>query len=243
MSLEILISGASGTVGRALIELIERDDHYRLAGLASSQQFFEPDTEADVIIDFSHPDLLEHTLAYAVRRSIPLISGTTGLNDALRQKLDDASDVIPVCRAANFSRGVTVLSHLAAQAARMLGPTFDIEISEIHHRRKLDAPSGTALALGQVVAEARGLVHGDNAVFDRSSRRTARDHLEIGYQSTRGGDVVGEHTVYFLADGERLELTHRATDRMIFARGALQAATQIIDCEPGTIEFADLLLR
>lgn len=243
MSLEILVSGASGTVGQTLIELIESDDHYRLAGLATRQQFFEPDIDADVLIDFSHPDFLDQVLNYAVRRHLPMVIGTTGLSDKSMQQIHQASHHIAICQAANFSRGVTVLSHLVARATNMLGPAFDVEISEIHHRRKLDAPSGTALTLGQAVAEARELEHDDHAVFDRSDRRLARDRQEIGYQATRGGDVVGEHTVYFLADGERIELTHRATDRMIFARGALHAAARIIDCEPGMIEFTDLLLQ
>jgi 4-hydroxy-tetrahydrodipicolinate reductase len=243
MSHEILISGASGTVGQALIELIEIDNHFRVAGLATREKFFEPDVDADVIIDFSHPGFLGRVLAYALRRGLPLIIGTTDLSDGQLESIRQASQRIAICHAANFSRGVTVLSHLVAQASRMLGPSFDIEISEMHHRRKLDAPSGTALALGHAAARSRGLVHADNAVFDRTERRVARDSQEIGYQVARGGDVVGEHTVYFMSDGERVELTHRATNRMVFARGALQAAARIIDQPPGMIEFADLLIE
>ncbi len=242
MSLEILISGANGTIGRALVQLIDEDDHYRVADRATRQKFFEPDIDADVIIDFSNPDFLDRILAYAVRRHLPLVIGTTGLNQQQSESIRQASQRIAICHAANFSRGVTVLSHLADQAARMLGSGFDVEIGEMHHRRKLDAPSGTALALGKVIAGARGAEHDDRAVFDRSQRRHAREHAEIGYQAVRGGDVVGEHTVFFLADGERVELTHRATDRRIFARGALQAAARIIDRPPGLVEFADLLL-
>ena len=243
MSLEILISGAGGTVGRALLELIEHDDHFRVAGVATRERFFEPDIDADVIIDFSHPRFLDQVVAYAVRRQLPLVTGTTGLAEDQLDHLRQAGERIAVCHAANFSRGVTVLQHLVERAAGMLGSGFDVEISEIHHRRKLDAPSGTALSLGRVVAQARGLEVEGHAVFDRSDRRAARDSREIGYQVTRGGDVVGEHTVYFLADGERLELTHRATDRRIFARGALQAASSIINRPAGMVDFADLLLQ
>ncbi len=242
MSLQILLSGASGAVGRVIGEVIEADSHFLLAGLASREQFFEPDSEADVIIDFSHPELLARVIPYAVRRRLPLVTGTTGVNPALERKLVDAAEHIPVCYAANFSLGVNLLVRLARQAAHTLDKGFDIEILETHHRRKLDAPSGTAKWLGQAVASARGLDFDGSAVHDRSSRREPRSRDEIGYQAIRGGDVAGEHTVYFLADGERLELTHRSTDRQVFARGALAAATRITEQRAGMVDFADLVL-
>lgn len=242
MSLQILLSGATGAVGGAILELIDSDDHYLLAGKASRLQFFEPDVEADVIIDFSHPALLDQTLAFAVRRSIPIIVGTTGLDHRLTKQIEQAAERVAVCHAANFSLGVNLLVRLAGNAAGVLGKEYDIEILEAHHRRKLDAPSGTAKWLGQTVSAARGLDFEASATYERSSQRRARNSEEIGYQCMRGGDVAGEHTVYFLADGERLELTHRATDRRVFARGALAAARCIVDERPGMIDFADLVL-
>ncbi len=242
MSLQILLSGASGVTGRALADLIGADEHLLLAGTASRRAFFEPDVEADVVIDFSHPELLDRTLSFALRRRLPLVIGTTGLDDQRLTAIRDASREIPICAAANFSVGVQVLLDLAARAAGLLGPAFDIEVLDLHHRRKIDAPSGTALALGSVLARARGLDASSSAVSDRSRHRIPRSAGEIGYQALRGGDVAGEHTVYFLADGERIELTHRAGDRRIFARGALLAAQGLVGRPAGLIEFSELIL-
>ncbi|RFF28994.1 MULTISPECIES: 4-hydroxy-tetrahydrodipicolinate reductase [unclassified Wenzhouxiangella] len=243
MSLQVLVSGASGAVGRAIIEVIESDDRFVLAGEATSQQFFEPDVQADVIVDFSHPDLLERVAHFAARRRIPLVTGTTALGEPLQHELREIAEHIAICQAANFSVGVNLLVRLARQSAQALGEDFDIEILEAHHRRKLDAPSGTALWLGETVARARGQELSDRAVHDRSQRRQARPAGEIGFQAIRGGDVAGEHTVYFLAEGERLELTHRSSDRRVFARGALLAASRIIDRPAGLLDFSELVLE
>lgn len=242
MTIQVLLSGATGTLGRVIAECIDRDDHFRLAGAASSSQFFAPDAEADVIVDFSHPALLCQVAAFAQRRRLPLVIGTTGLPDDLTAQLEQASRDIPICQAANFSLGVNLMLRLVGEAAAILGEDFDIEICEMHHGRKLDAPSGTALALGESVTRARNLDASDSAVFDRSRHRIPRSPAEVGYQSIRGGDVAGEHTVFFLGQGERLELTHRATERAIFARGALLAARHLIDQPPGMVEFIDLVL-
>src|SRR5699024_9548454 len=149
MSLRILISGATGAVGRIVTEAIESDDHLAVAGTATRRKFFGPDVEADVIVDFSHPDLLERAVHFAAERQIPLVTGTTGMGKSLQREIHAASERIAICQAANFSVGVNLLARLAAQAARALGNDFDIEILEAHHRRKLDAPSGTALWLGE----------------------------------------------------------------------------------------------
>lgn len=242
MSIELLLSGATGTVGQVLAECIEGDKHFRLAGTASRQRFFEPDVSADVIVDFSHPSFLKQVVAFAHRRRLPLVIGTTDLPDGLEAEIHEASRDIAICQAANFSLGVNLLIRLAGEAAAALGDDFDIEVCEMHHRRKLDAPSGTALALGGALARARNLDRKESAVFDRSADRVPRTPAEIGYQSIRGGDVAGEHTVFFLGHGERLELTHRATDRAIFARGAMLAAQRLIEQPPGRIEFIDLVL-
>jgi 4-hydroxy-tetrahydrodipicolinate reductase len=242
MSLQVLISGASGAVGRTIIDVIEEDAHYIVVGEATSRRFFEPDVDADVIIDFSHPDLLDQVVHFAARRKIPMVSGTTAVGESLQSRIREAAHEVPICQAANFSIGVNLLARMAGEAAAALGEEFDVEILETHHRRKLDAPSGTALWLGEAVAEARGQSLSDLAVYDRSQRRAARPRGEIGFSVLRGGDVAGEHTVYFLADGERVELSHRATDRRVFARGALLAARRIVGQPPGLIDFADLVL-
>jgi len=242
MSVHILLSGSTGTVGRELVDCINEDDDFHLSGTASRELFFEPDIDADVIVDFSHPSLLRQVVAYASQRRLPLVIGTTGIPDDLNAEILQASEHIAVCQAANFSLGLNLMIRLASEAAGTLGERFDIEICEAHHRRKLDAPSGTALLLGEFLARARGLDADDSAAFDRSRQRIARSADEIGYQSIRGGDGAGEHTVLFLGDGERLEITHRATDRAIFARGALMAAQRLIDHPPGMIDFMDLVL-
>lgn len=243
MSLQILLSGATGAVGRSIIEVIESDDHFALAGEADSRQFFEPDVQANVIVDFSHPDLLERVAHFAARRRIPLVTGTTAVGERVERELHQTAEHVAVCRAANFSIGVNLLVRLAGESARSLGEDFDIEILEAHHRRKLDAPSGTALWLGEAVAAARGHNLAESAVYDRSQRRRARPTGEIGFQAIRGGDVAGEHSVFFLADGERLELTHRSSDRRVFARGALLAARRIIDRPAGLMDFSELVLE
>mgnify|MGYP006299433533 CR=1 FL=1 len=215
---------------------------YEVVGTAGRDSFFSPDLQADVLIDFSHPDLTVKCLEYASEAGLPVVIGTTGLDDRCHSLIEEVSGKVPVCVAANFSIGVTVMMSLVAQAASALPEEFDIEISEAHHRRKLDAPSGTALVLGDMVADARGRTLADSAIFDRSDRRQARSPGEIGFQVTRGGDVVGEHTVKFLGEGERLSITHAATDRTIFARGALLAAEKLYGRGAGRVEFAQLLL-
>ena len=239
--LRVLVSGASGVIGRHVIALIEADPELTLAGQADQDRFFEPSVQADVLIDFSHPALTLKSLDLACALGIPAVIGTTGLDAACRARLDSAAAEIPLCVAANFSVGVTVMLELARRAASALDPSFDMEISEIHHRRKLDAPSGTALALGEALAAGRGQRLADVQVHDRSARRVARPSTEIGIQSLRGGDVAGEHTVFFLGDGERLEISHRATDRSIFARGALLAAGKLVGQPAGRVAFADIL--
>ncbi len=240
--MRILLSGSSGVIGRHLVEMISADETLTLAGTADQHGFFDPSTNADAMIDFSHPDLTRRSLEFSAERGIPAVIGTTGLDNPCLEAIDQAAARIPVCVAANFSLGVNLLLALAGRAAAALGPEYEVEISEIHHRRKIDAPSGTALALGRTVAEARGLSLEKVRSDERSQRRVRRPTDEIGFQAVRGGDVAGEHTVYFLADGERLELTHRATDRSIFARGALLAAKKLRGRAPGRVDFASLLI-
>jgi 4-hydroxy-tetrahydrodipicolinate reductase len=179
---------------------------------------------ASVAIDFSSGlCAAEHARACAAAR-VPILIGTTGLDADGRGVLQQAARDIAVLIAPNTSIGLGVVAQLVAQAARALGPAYDVEIVEVHHRMKRDAPSGTALLLGETVAAARGESLGEVAAYDRSARNAPRTPGSIGFCSARAGDVVGEHTVIFAGDGERVEIIHRATDRSIFARGALRAA-------------------
>ena len=172
---------------------------------------------------------------------VPLVVGTTGFDAAARAQLERAAHKIAVLLAPNTSLGVAVLSSLVAQAAEALGEGYDVEISEAHHRSKRDAPSGTALSLGEAVANARGRSLNDVAVYDRHATSSPRSAGSIGFSVVRAGDIVGEHTVMFAAAGERVEITHRATDRMTFARGALRAAAWLLGRPPGLYGMQDVL--
>jgi len=238
MTLKILLSGATGKVGREIERLVDEDGAFEVSARACRGEFFPASGSGDAVIDFSRPELCRRSLAFAVEHRLPMVIGTTGIDGGLQRQIDDAGETIPVCQAANFSLGVNLLLELVERAAQGLPPTFEIEISELHHRWKVDAPSGTALMLGRAVAAARKLDHEAVARFDRSG---ARGSAEIGYQSIRGGDVPGEHCVMFLGEDERVELTHRAGDRAIFARGALHAARWLVEQPAGFYSMRDVL--
>jgi 4-hydroxy-tetrahydrodipicolinate reductase len=196
---------------------------------------------ADVVVDFSNPESCLQAAALAVEMNTAFVSGTTGLSPEAVDELHGHSSDIPIIWAANFSVGVNVLERLVELASQAVGDGFDIEVLEAHHRDKVDAPSGTALFLGEAAARGRQLSLDENAVFSRHGQIGPREELEIGIQTLRGGDIVGEHTVYLCADGERLELTHRATDRGIFARGALRAARWLAGRHAGWYSMQDVL--
>jgi len=197
---------------------------------------------ARVVIEFSTPEASLRHAELAAGRGIAHVIGTTGLSDSQASALRQAAEHAPIVWAANTSLGVNLLLGLARQVARALGPdAFDIEILEMHHRHKVDAPSGTALALGRAVAEGRGASLEQTAVRGRDGITGARGSGQIGFAALRGGDCVGDHTVVFAGIGERLELTHRATDRRIYARGALQAARWLAGRPPGLYGMADVL--
>jgi 4-hydroxy-tetrahydrodipicolinate reductase len=179
---------------------------------------------ADVVIDFTLPEALQSHLDACVALQRPLVIGTTGLSAEQQRAIDAAAKSIPVLWAPNMSIGVTLLQQLVEQAARALGPSYDVEVLEMHHRHKVDAPSGTALALGE--AAARGLERdlSAHAIFGREGAEGPRDAQTIGFATLRGGDVIGEHTVFLAGAGERIELGHRATSRETFAHGAIRAA-------------------
>lgn len=195
--------------------------------------------EPEVIIDFSSPEVFGAVLAWCRQAGVALVSGTTGLSEDQHAAMAEAASMIPVLWSANFSPGVAVLKQAAAQAARALSD-WHVEIVEAHHAGKRDAPSGTALALGEAIARERGQALADVTVAGRQGLGQARAASEIGFAAIRAGDIVGEHTVFIAGPGERLELSHRATDRDIFARGALLAARWLAGRAPGLYRFEDV---
>ena len=256
----LAINGASGRMGRALLELLRADQRFALVyavvapGSQDDGQLVAPLTDSllrhahdwaaapaiDVVIDFSSPAALSSALDHCLERGIALVSGTTGVDAALESRLSDAASHIALLRAANFSLGVALLVRLLRDAAAAL-PAWDLEIVEAHHGRKLDAPSGTALALGHAAADARRTSLEKSAVYGREGQTGARNEGDIGFAVVRGGDIVGEHTAMLIGQGERLELIHRAMDRSIFARGALQAAHWLSGRDAGQWQIEDVL--
>lgn len=255
----VVVRGASGRMGQAIIRLLGLQADLALAaalvraGSPASGRPAAPGSdviataaldkavEARVLLDFSIAPAFDEGLVLALERGLAFVSGTTGLSARQQAALDEAARSVPVLWSANFSIGVAVLARLAAEAATLLAE-WDCEIVEAHHRNKKDAPSGTALALGRAIAAARGVEFDAVAQPARDGIADApRDPAAIGFAAIRGGDIVGEHTVLFAGAGERLELRHAATDRDIFARGALAAAARIAALPPGRYEFADLL--
>ena len=196
---------------------------------------------AAVAVDFSSSAAVAaHTEACTAAR-IPILIGVTGVDDASRAVVERAARAIPVLMAPNTSVGVAVVAQLVSMAASRLGPAYDVEIFEAHHRMKRDAPSGTALALGEAVAQARAVSLNEVATYDRAGQNAPRVPGSIGFSSLRAGDIVGEHTVSFAAAGERVEITHRATDRITFARGALRAAEWLLGRPAGLYGMQNVL--
>lgn len=195
----------------------------------------------DVLVDFSLPEATYRVLDEVRSAKIPAVICTTGLGARGKEALEKASLVAPVVFATNTSPGVTVLNHLAALATKLLGPGYDAEVVEMHHRHKVDAPSGTAITLGEAVASARHKSLEEVAVYGRHGAAGPRSVDEIGMMTLRGGEVIGEHTLFLAGAAERLELTHRAQDRSLFARGALRAATWVARQRPGLYNMADVM--
>ncbi len=256
----LAISGASGRMGSALLSLLGNDARFELvhavvapgsahtgqpvfAGDAGSLRYADGWTQApalDVVIDFSGPAGLTLALDHCLAHGMALVSGTTGIDAALEARLASAGSSIAILRAANFSLGVAVLTRLLREAAVAL-PGWDLEIIEAHHGRKQDAPSGTALVLGHAAAAARHTTLEAAAVCSRVGQTGERIEGSIGFAVVRGGDIVGEHTAMLIGQGERLELAHRATDRSIFARGALQAAHWLAGRAPALWQLDDVI--
>lgn len=245
--IKTIVHGASGRMGRAVLEACA--DHEQLEAVAavsrnaSSNRLMtldEVQTEADVLIDFSLPEGLGRALHWCVERSVALVSGTTGLDADDQRGLAAAAERIPLLWSPNMSLGANLLMRLAAEAARQL-PDADIEIVDTHHRYKQDAPSGTALMLGESVAEARGQRLQDQARFERHGRIGARQPGEIGFSVIRAGQVIGDHRVLLSLDGESLELSHSASNRECFAAGAAAAAAWLAGRSPGRYNMQDVL--
>lgn len=235
------VYGSAGRMGRAILDSIEALGA-RLAGGADSLDDPLPVARAaDVLLDFSAPAALEAHLAAARTAGTPIVIGTTGLGAAHHAMIDAAAAEIAVLQTGNTSLGVTLLAALVREAAAKLGAEWDIEILESHHRHKVDAPSGTALMLGEAAAAGRGLTLGEVRVDSRAGLVGARSEGTIGFASLRGGSVIGDHSVIFANEGERIELSHLAQDRSIFAHGAVRAALWIAGRPAGRYRLEDVL--
>ena len=257
--LRVAINGACGRMGGALLGLLQDDARFELVhavvapgsdqdglpvrpgnGTLRYAHGWEAAPPLDVVVDFSSPVALAGALDHCLARGVALVSGTTAIDARLEQRLNDACSRLAILRAPNFSLGVAVLTRLLREAAASL-PDWDLEILEAHHGRKRDAPSGTALALGRAAAAARETSLDTAAVYSREGQTGERPAGSIGFATIRGGDIVGEHTAMLIGQGERLELTHRAMDRSIFARGALHAAHWLVGRGPGRWQLDDVL--
>lgn len=270
MTISIGILGLSGRMGRMLVRQVLDDKETMLAGgtlregsplMAASladiaglpagmavppQAITTISAEkllnaCDVAVDFTRPEISVHHAYVAAATGKPLVIGTTGFSPEQLQMVSDAANHVPIVLSANMSLGVTLLKSLVEIAAQALDPSYDIEVLEMHHRHKIDAPSGTALALGEAAAAGRKIAFKNRAVFDRKGNSGPRRRGDIGFAVLRGGDVVGEHSVMFVADGERIELTHKGTDRRIYATGAIHAAKWLTQQPPGRYSMKDVL--
>lgn len=261
----IAVMGAAGRMGKTLIEAVQQADGVSLTaaidradssligadagelaalgkiGVRLSGSLSEVLDRFDVLIDFTHPSVTLKNLEICRQAGKAMVIGTTGFSVEEKQLLADAGRQIPIVFAANFSVGVNLCLKLLDTAARVLGDEVDIEIIEAHHRHKVDAPSGTALRMGEVVASALGRDLQKVAVYGREGQTGARDRETIGFATVRAGDVVGDHTVLFAADGERVEITHKASSRMTFAKGAVRSAAWLQGRASALYDMQDVL--
>ncbi len=259
----IAIAGAAGRMGRNLVlacaeagdlELTQALEHKDnpllgadaglLAGIDANGVLVSAQADPaafDTLIDFTHPDATTLHVDFCLEHGKNMVIGTTGCDAALERKLAAAGETIGIVYAPNMSVGVNLCLQLLKTAAAVLGDDVDIEVIEAHHRHKVDAPSGTALKMGQVVAETLGRKLDDCAIYGRQGQTGERRRETIGFETIRAGDIVGEHTVLFAADGERVEITHKASSRMTFARGAMRACRWLAPRGSGLFSMADVL--
>lgn len=259
------IVGAAGKMGRMLMESVLNTENVQLGaaiehsesptlgldagtlvgnqalGVTVRDDLTQVVNDFDIVIDFTRPEGTLRSLRACLVLNKALVIGTTGFNDEQKREIEAAAKHIPIVWAANYSVGVTLSLKLLEVAAGVLGDTVDIEIIEAHHRHKVDAPSGTALVMGEVIADTLGRDLSQCAVYGREGHTGARDRQTIGFETIRGGDIVGEHTVLFAAEGERLEITHKASNRMNFANGAVRAAAWVSGQSAGLYDMRDVL--
>jgi 4-hydroxy-tetrahydrodipicolinate reductase len=235
------IIGSEGRMGAALRDAIAEARLAYSGGIDRGGDAAALAAQSDVLVDFSAPDALEATLDASVAAGIAIVIGTTGLTERHHWLIDEAARTIPVLQTGNTSLGVTMLAALVRQAAARLGEDWDIEIVEMHHRHKVDAPSGTALLLGEAAAAARGIDLATSSERGRDGHTGARERGAIGFASLRGGSVAGDHDVIFATEGERITLSHRAESRAIFARGAVRAGLWLTGQAAGRYTMEDVL--
>lgn len=265
MTVKVGVTGAVGRMGKMLVEAVQGNPDAQLAaavvlpdstligadigevvgldkiGVTIVGDLAEVIHDIDVLVDFTAPDATLRNAQLCAASKKGIVIGTTGFDESQKAVLDRHLSNTAACMAANYSTGVNLCFKLLEVAATVMGPDSDIEIYEAHHRHKVDAPSGTALRMGEVVADALGRQLSDVAVYGREGQTGARDKDTIGFATVRGGDVVGDHTVSFLADGERVEITHKASSRMSFARGAIRAAVWLKTATPKVYDMQDVL--
>lgn len=248
---KMIMHGCNGAMGQVITKLASEDNDAEIvAGIDCADNRENPypvftscdvcDVDADVIVDFSVAQAVDGVLAYALKRKMPLVLCTTGLSDKQLEDVKAASSQIPVLRSANMSLGVNTVFKLAAAASKILGEAgYDIEIVEKHHNKKMDAPSGTALAIADAINEA--MDHRYTYKLDRSAERAKREANEIGIQAVRGGTIVGEHEVFYCGQDEVIEIKHTAYSKAIFGKGAIQAARFLKDQKPGMYQMSDVI--
>ena len=263
--IKLVIAGAAGRMGKILLQLASRDKAFKivggleqrghaalgqdlgpligrdLMGVKVTQDATAALRNADILIDFSHFSAIPENLAAAVRTRTACVIGITGIPETILRKIKNASKKIPIVQSPNMSVGVNLLFNLAALAGKALDESYDLEITEVHHRMKKDAPSGTALKLLEILLNARGRDMKKDVVYGRQGETGAREKGKIGVFALRGGDVIGDHTVSFLGDGEKIELVHKASSREAFARGALLASKFLAKKKPGLYHMRNVL--
>ncbi|GAB6113012.1 4-hydroxy-tetrahydrodipicolinate reductase [Desulfomicrobium salsuginis] len=259
MSIPVIIMGAKGRMGSTLVRLATESDDFSVRGVVERAEFSAglellgcpvahdlqdllPSCPGATVIDFTAPEVSLSTARKASKTGNPVVIGTTGLSAEQLAELETLACQTPIFWSPNMSIGVNALVRVLPMLERILGEAYDMEITEIHHHHKKDAPSGTAVKLAQVLAESRGWKMEDVGNYGRQGMVGARPHEELGVHALRGGDVVGDHTVYFFGPGERIEVTHRAHSRENFARGALRAASWLSGQKPGRLYSMGQLL-
>ena len=251
-TVRVAIAGASGRMGLALLEAAASTEGVALGaavdlaastwgGVSIGTDVATALENSDVLIDFTRPAGTLANLRAVVAAKRAMVIGTTGFEPAQLVEIREAAKRVPLVMAPNMSVGVNVAMRLVELAARSLGPDYDVEVFEMHHRKKVDAPSGTALKLGEVAAAARGASLDKDGVFERYGQTGERKAGTIGFSVARGGDIVGDHTVYFAGPGERIEITHRSASRANYAQGAMRAAKFVAGKPPGLYDMGDVL--